>query len=217
MIRWKLLLFLLISSTILLAQEEVNDDINDLLKKHGLEQSQVMDIASWMTDVYGPRLTGSPMLDKATDWAVKTLKEWGMENVHTEEWGPFGRGWEMEHFEMHATAPRYFPIIAYPKAWSSSTEGMISGEVIYLDASNAEELEAYKGKLKGKFVLLDTIREVKEWFEPPALRYESDDLLDMANSGVPVPRPFRGRRGSGARFSTILWETLEAEKPLGVI
>ena len=53
----------------------------EVIRKHGLEQSQVMDIASWITDVYGPRLTGSPMLDKATDWAVKTLKSWGMKNV----------------------------------------------------------------------------------------------------------------------------------------
>ena len=113
------LLFLLLLCCILpgVAQEEANEDVNNLLRKHGLEQSQVLEIASWLTDVYGPRLTGSPQLDRATNWAVKELKKWGLTDVHTESWGPFGRGWELQHFQMSATAPTPFPIIAYPKAY----------------------------------------------------------------------------------------------------
>ena len=96
--RLLVLVFLLIASlAAATAQEEVNKDINDLIRKHGLEQSQAMEIAGWITDVYGPRLTGSPMLDKATEWAQNTLTEWGMTNVHLESWGPFGRGWELAH------------------------------------------------------------------------------------------------------------------------
>jgi hypothetical protein len=199
------------------AQEEVNKDLNEIIRKHGLDSSQVIDIAGWMTDVYGPRLTGSPMLDKATDWAMKTLKDWGLENVHKESWGPFGRGWELEHFEVHTTSPSYAPLIAYPKAWSGSTYGTVSGEVIYLDASTEEELAEYKGKLDGKFVLLDTLREVEEWFEAPAARNGSERLLKLANSPMPTPRVFRGYRGSGANFRKALWTFLETEKPLAVI
>ena len=163
-----LLLLVTAASFSLLAQDAPNPTLNTAIRKHGMEKSQVMDIASWVCDVYGPRLTGSPMLDKATDWAQKTLKDWGMSNVHLEAWGPFGRGWEFSHFEMHATAPSYFPIIAYPKAWSPSTKGLVSGEVIYLQADDEAELEKYKGKLKGKFVFLDTIRTINEWFDAPA-------------------------------------------------
>lgn len=217
MIRIKLLSLALVFCTLAWSQEPVNDSINTIIRKHGLEKSQVMDIAAWLTDVYGPRLTGSPMLDKATNWATETLKEWGMENVHTEAWGPFGRGWELEHFEMHATAPSYFPIIAYPKAWSPSVEGTAAGTVIYLDAASEEELEAYRGKLKGKFVLLDTIRTVKEWFDAPARRHDSEDLLDLANAPMPTPRSFRGYRRSGANFSKTLWNFLVEEKPLAVV
>lgn len=217
MIKIKLLSLVLLCCTLAWSQEPVNDSINTIIRKHGLEKSQVMDIAGWMTDVYGPRLTGSPMLDKATDWAVKTLKEWGMENVHTESWGPFGRGWELEHFEMHAIAPSYYPIIAYPKAWSPSIKGKAEGGVIYLDAASEEELEAYRGKLKGKFVLLDTIRMVKEPFDAMARRHEAEDLLKLANSPTPTPRTFRGFRRSGQRFSTTLWTFLQEEKPLAVI
>jgi hypothetical protein len=180
-------------------QENIDDHINQLIRKHGLEQSEVMEIASWITDVYGPRLTGSPMLDKATEWAMKRLEGMEMKNVHLEEWGPFGRGWQLDHFELHCTAPSYFPLIAYPKAWSPSTAGEISGEVIYLDAANSTELNQYKGKLEGKFVLLDTIRKVEEWFDAPAKRVASDELLRLANLNDPTPRRGRNFRGSGAR------------------
>ncbi|MBK8506782.1 MAG: M20/M25/M40 family metallo-hydrolase [Saprospiraceae bacterium] len=199
------------------AQENIDDSINQLIRKHGLEQGEVMEIASWITDVYGPRLTGSPMLDKATEWAVKTLEGMQMKNVHLEEWGPFGRGWQLDHFELHCTAPSYFPLIAYPKAWSPSTDGEISGEVIYLDAASSKSLNQYKGKLKGKFVLLDTIRKVEEWFEAPAKRVDSEELLRLANLNDPTPRRGRNFRGSGARFSDTLWTFLQEEAPAAVI
>lgn len=202
----------------LMAQETVNEDINKIIRKHGLDESQAMEIAGWITDVYGPRLTGSPMLDKATDWAQKTLKEWGMENVHLESWGPFGRGWEMQHFEMHAKSPSYWPIIAYPKAWSPSTNGEVTGEVIYLQANREEDLEAYKGKLKGKFVLLDTIRDISEWFDAPAQRHDAESLLKLANSPQPVPRPRRNFNNLGGfSFNQILRKFLYDEKPLAIL
>lgn len=189
----------------------------EVIRKHGLEQSQVMDIASWITDVYGPRLTGSPMLDKATGWAVETLKSWGMKNVHLDEWGPFGRGWELKHFEMHCEAPMYFPIIAYPKAWSPSTNGTVSGEVIYLDAASEEELEAYRGKLKGKFVFMDTLRTLEEWEKPLAERFTAEQLLKKANAGPPTPRPFRRFPRSGRNFYRVLRNFIYEEQPLAVI
>ena len=213
-----LLLLVTAASFSLLAQDAPNPTLNTAIRKHGMEKSQVMDIASWVCDVYGPRLTGSPMLDKATDWAQKTLKDWGMSNVHLEAWGPFGRGWEFSHFEMHATAPSYFPIIAYPKAWSPSTKGLVSGEVIYLQADDEAELEKYKGKLKGKFVFLDTIRTINEWFDAPAKRLVAEDLLNMANSPAPARRPDRDfNRLGGFSFNQKLFKFIVAEEPLAVI
>ena len=199
------------------AQEMVNDSVNAVIRNHGMEKSQVMEIASWMCDVYGPRLTGSPMLDRATEWAVSELKGWGWQNVHLHEWGPFGRGWEMTHFEMHASAPMYFPIIAYPKAWSPPTDGPVSGEVIYLDAATEEELEKYQGKLGGKFVLIDTLRVLKEWETPLAKRFTPEDLLEMANAPEPAPRPFRRWNPSGREFVEKLRSFLWEEQPLATI
>jgi len=200
------------------AQEPILEDINTVIRKHGLDSSEVMEIAGWITDVYGPRLTGSPMLDKASDWVITRLNQWGLKNVHLDEWGPFGRGWELERFEMHAENPNYFPIIAYPKAWSSSTEGEVRGDVIYLDAIDSASLEPFKGKLRGKFVLMDEPRKAEEWYKPLAGRIEDQELLKYSNADMPGPsRMWNRRRAGRIRFSDILWSFMEEEKPLAVV
>ena len=196
-------------------QELSNDSIVSIIKKQGLENSHVMDYASWMTDVLGPRLTGSSGLDNATAWVSKKMREIGMTNVHLQEWGPFGRGWDMTHFEMHMESPTYAPIIAYPKAWSSSSTG--TAEVVYFNAKTVDEVAQYKGKLKGKIVLLDSIREVKEAFEPIAERNDDASLLELANAKEPKPRSGWNRNRSGAELRSAIWNLLEAEKPLGVL
>ena len=103
-------LLLLTFSLSIQSQESKTTDVIDIIKKHGMEKSNVMEIAHWITDYNGPRLTGSPGLDNATKWVVDELNNWGMNNVHLQEWGPFGRGWEMTHFEMHANSPCRKPI-----------------------------------------------------------------------------------------------------------
>ena len=199
------------------AQETETKDISETIKKHGLENSKVMDIASWMTDVYGQRLTASTGLAKAEEWAKSELTKMGLKNAHLEEWKGFGRGWDMIHFEMHTEAPNYWPIIAYPKAWSSPTKG--TGEVIYLNVESMSDLAKYKGKLSGKFVLMDSIRPVEEAFEPTARRHDSESLLNLANATLPVPRDFsrRGGNSAAAELRKATWELLEAEKPIGVL
>ena len=199
------------------AQEATDDKINKIIRKHGLEQSKVMETAFYLTDVYGPRLTGSPMLDKATKWAQDQLTTWGLQNVHTESWGPFGRGWELQHFEAHAVSPSYFPLIAYPKAWSPTTKGTLTGEVVYFKANTLEELAQYKGKLTGKFVMMDTIRAVKPWFDAPSKRLTDSLLLDMANAPKPTPRTLRNFGFGDNEFSKAMRKMLYDEKPLGTI
>jgi carboxypeptidase Q len=219
MMRYLILSLLCVSLSFAgLSQEPVHQELVESIRKHGLEQGQAMEIAGWAVDTYAPRLTGSPMIEKAREWAQKQLKEWGLENVRTEEWGPFGRGWELQHFEMHAHEPNYWQIIAYPKAWSAPTDGKVTGEVVYLLANEEKDLEQYRGKLAGKFVLLDTLRSIEEWFTPPARRYESDDLLKMANAPMPTPRPRRNfQRTGGLSFNQQLWQLLEQEKPLAIL
>jgi hypothetical protein len=202
-------------STVIFSQESQTDKALEIIKKQGLEMSQVAEIASYMTDVYGQRLTGSTNLDKATDWTVEELKKWGMQNVHLDEWGPFGRGWDLNHFEMHVTSPDYWTVLAYPNAWSSSGSG--SGEVIMVAIKEEADLAKYKGKLKGKFVMIETIREVEEHFEGIARRHNAESLLDMANAGVSPPRQFRRRNSGGFNLRQETWKLFEAERPLAVM
>jgi carboxypeptidase Q len=95
------------------------------------QHSHIMEVMGYLTDVYGPRLTNSPNIREAGDYAVKTLNAWGLANVHEETWGPFGRGWSNELFEASEIAPRHFPLIAYPKAWTPGTNGPIAADAIY--------------------------------------------------------------------------------------
>src|SRR5262245_13045061 len=80
----------------LAAQDPVDQDAVAFFRDQGLSHSQVMDHLSWMCDVYGPRLTGSPNLRRAQKWAAETFSGFGLQHAHTEAWGPFGRGWRCD-------------------------------------------------------------------------------------------------------------------------
>jgi carboxypeptidase Q len=178
--------------------EPVDKDVVALIREQGLDNSHVMEYLSWMTDVYGGRLTGSPAIDGASKWALGAFEEMGLENVHKESWGPFGRGWTVEHFNVQAsTEYGSFSINSYPKAWSPGTDGHVSGEAVMVSAETEEELEAYRGKLAGKIVLMQNARELKEPFEGLATRRSDSNLLAMANA---APRS-AGGRGGGRRYS----------------
>ena len=92
------------------------------IKDEGLQRSKVMEIASYLTDVYGPRLTGSPEIRRAGEWAVKELQSWGLANVTARAVDGFGRGWTNERFSAHMTAPATATLIGYPKAWTPGHE-----------------------------------------------------------------------------------------------
>ena len=100
--------------------EKLDLDAVYRIKEEGLQRSKVMEIESYLTDVYGPRLTGSPGMKEAADWATRTMKDWGLANVHLESW-PFGRGWQNRSFAAMAVTPRAYPLIGYPKAWTPGT------------------------------------------------------------------------------------------------
>jgi carboxypeptidase Q len=159
--------------------EKIDLDAVYRLKDEGLQRSKVMEIESYLTDVYGPRLTGSPNIREAADWAEKTMKEWGLANVHTETW-PFGRGWQNQRFVANAVTPRAYPLIAYPKAWTPGTSGPVSGEATIAVIANDKDFDTYRGKLRGKFVLGTAMREVPAHFESPGHRYSDAELADLA-------------------------------------
>ena len=133
----------------LTAQERIDTAAISRIKNEERDRSQVMEIASWLTDVYGARLTGSPSAKAAGDWTAKKHNDWGMANVKLEPWGPFGRGWSNERMVAQAVSPRAFPIIAYAAAWTPGTTGAVKGEVVMVKADSAPDLEKYRGNYEG--------------------------------------------------------------------
>lgn len=157
-----------------------------------MNHSHTMDTVAYLTDVIGPRLTGSPNLKRAQAFARDRLREWGLSNAHLEPWGPFGRGWSLEGFSASMISPEFSPLVAYPKAWSPGTNGAVRGNVIFLDVKVAADLDKYKGKLRGKIVLISPARAIDPLFDPPAHRQSDEELRDLANAPLPgEPAPFQ--------------------------
>jgi len=172
------------------ATEKLDLDALYRLKDEGLQRSKVMEIESYLTDVYGPRLTGSPNIKEAADWAQQTMKEWGLANVHTETW-PFGRGWQNRRFAAGAVTPRAYPLIAYPKAWTPGTNGPVTAEAVIAVIASDKDFDTFRGKLRGKFVLGTAMRDVPAHFEAPGHRYTDAELVELSK------QPESGGRGRG--------------------
>ncbi|MBI3661739.1 MAG: M20/M25/M40 family metallo-hydrolase [Acidobacteria bacterium] len=170
-------------------QEPVDYDALYKIKDEGLQRSQVMDILSYLTDVHGARLTGSPNIRAAADWTMKKMTEWGLVNVKLEPWGPFGRGWVNERFSANVVAPNTYPLIGYPMAWTPGTNGAVTAEAVLAVMETEADFEKFRGKLKGKFVLPMPLREVKAHFEAEAERYTDAQLADLAKQIIPGDRP----------------------------
>src|SRR5579864_841823 len=158
------------------------------------QHSHLMEMMGYLTDVYGPRLTNSPNIREAADYAAKTLNSWGLSNLHEETWGPFGRGWSNELLEANEIAPRHFPLIAYPKAWTPGTNGPITADAIYARIEREEDFAFYRGRLRGMFVLTAPMRVVEAQFEAPAHRFTDQELAELAQPRPPQPLPDKGAR-----------------------
>ena len=169
--------------------EKLDLDAIFKIKEEGLtpQRSKVMEIESYLTDVYGPRLTGSPEAREAADWTEKTMKEWGLANVHAETF-PFGRGWHNERFTAVAVSPRAFPIIGYPKAWTPGTNGPVTGEATVAVIESDKDFDQFRGKLRGKYVLTADMRDVPAHFSALGHRYTEEELNELSLQPEPNGR-----------------------------
>ena len=149
-----------------------------------------------LTDANGPRLTGSPGWESAANWALATLKQYGLKQAHLESWGPCSRGWSYSGFELALTKPVYARLHGVPKAWCAGTSGTVQGAVVTtpllhedeksgdLDIATirdriAEYQERWKGKLQGKIVLLGHARDFEEPTEPESNRLDDKKLSSL--------------------------------------
>jgi carboxypeptidase Q len=178
--------------------ERVDLDAIYKIKEEGFQRSQVMNITSWLTDVYGPRLTNAPGFRKAGEWAVKEMTSWGLSNVKLEPWGPFGRGWTNDKFYATATTPGgSFPLIGMSTAWTPGTNGLVSGDAVLAVIETDEDIAKYKGQLKGKFVLTAPVREVLPLWTAPGQRLTAEQLQALETETDTAVRSGRGGRAGG--------------------
>ena len=179
------------------SQEKVDVATIERIKAEAMNNSKVMETMSWLSDVYGPRLTWSPNIIKARDWTLGQMKSWGLSNVHEEKWDtPAGLGWENERFAFNATSPVAFIVQAVPQAWSASTKGTVAGPAMMVTAGCSDELKAkYAGKLKNAFVMTTPINgRTVNAFAATASRYSDSALTVMSNAVLP-PDAAGGRGG----------------------
>lgn len=154
------------------------------IKDEGLNRSEVMQTLGMLTDVYGPRLSFSPGYKNAANYVQQSMETLGLSNVHFDNWGDIGKGWYIKKFNVQITEPFYAPLFGYPKGWSPGLKNTTSAEVVYVSANSEEELIAYKGKLKGKIVIMDLPPKIKFGFDPLASRIADSTLLKYANDIV---------------------------------
>ena len=198
----KKLVVLSLFAAALCAEDAVDLAVVQRIKKEAFQNSKVMDHLFWLTDVYGPRLTGSPGFTVAANWAVKRLKEYGVEDAAVEPWGKFGRSWRLAKFSISLQEPQYAPLIGFPLAWSANTNGVLLAEPVLApltltDRLNVkkteEELQKFfqeqKGKLRGKIVLLAKPKDITPVTTAPARRFSDTELAQEAQADAPQALP----------------------------
>ena len=193
-----LCLFLTALSAGLRAEEAVDLNVVHRIRQEAAKNSRVMDHLFHLVDVHGPRLTGSPGFQGAADWTVQQLKQWGLENVKQEKWGPFGQGWSIDRFSAHLVEPQYELLIGLPLGWSPSTEGVVKGTPALApleresnqkrdEAAVEDFIKKHKGKLKNQIVLIAPLKEVKPQAEAAMRRWTEEELEERAAAPKLIP------------------------------
>lgn len=207
-------LWLLLIPAVLVAQEA---SIMQQIKNEGIENSQVMDIAFHLTEKNGPRLMNSPGYYRAMDYSTNQLKAWGLENVAKDEYGDFGKGWELKKFYIAMKSPWYKPIIAFPKAWTSGTNGLKTAEVILIDpqADSTALVNNYRGKLAGKILAMDRLIEYELNDKPDLVRYTKSELDSLGS--IQLGKKETDTTGMAERRSKWIQSWREARKKAEVL
>jgi hypothetical protein len=182
------------------AQSSADPDINKKIRQEETTHSQIMHTMHFLTDVYGPRLTGSPNHKAAADWAIKEMTSWGFENGHLEPWDFGHPGWVNERASGYVLSPIHDQLTFKVLAWTPGTKGTVKAEVFHLIAPEKptkEKLAAYldsiKDKVKKKIVLVGKAEVV-----PVAIEVQPRRLDDKAAAERYDPKnPNAGQFGRG--------------------
>ena len=174
--------------------ERIDHEINARIREEGRERSQIMQTMHVLTDVYGPRLTGSPNHKAAAEWAVKRMTEWGFENGHLEPWDFNHPGWLNERFSAFMVSPVKDSLVGEVLAWTPSTNGAVTADAVHVvppSSFTKEELAAWveetRPKVKGRIVLMGRHVIVPVTIVKPPLRRDYDEVRRQFDPATPIP------------------------------
>ncbi|MDP2282729.1 MAG: M20/M25/M40 family metallo-hydrolase [Pseudohongiella sp.] len=200
------------AQTALSPAEHVDLDVVTRIRQEGLHRSQVMDTLWHLTDVIGSRLTGSPGMDEANAWTRDKLAAWGLSDARLEPFH-FGKGWSFDRVSLHMESPRKEPLIAYPRAWTPGTNGIVQGEVMRITLEDDDDLETHRGKLAGKILMMEAPRVIAEGETSMVHRHDDDTLENLINFPIPsdATPPVAGARARTHHFREKLNAYLQDE------
>ncbi|WP_373518734.1 M20/M25/M40 family metallo-hydrolase [Pricia sp.] len=183
---------ILITAFLLVGFTVIGQNLPQALSKintEGFQKSQVMSLVSELSDVYGPRLTGTDQYYTAAEWAKKTMENWGVDKVYFENYCDDCMGWEVISFNAEMTEPAYMKIQAYPYAWTESSNGVQKGDLIWIESySDLENVKKqWSGKLQGKTILMGFPPKQNMLFNALSKRFTEDEIEEAEKSIVPVP------------------------------
>jgi hypothetical protein len=184
---------LLLSASLILApvaaaaQAVDRSAINRIIDQ-GLNHSEVMETAEYLTDRIGGRMTNSPQMRQAERWTQQRFRDWGLANVHADPFD-FGRGWSINHASARMTAPRVLDLRIIPVAWTPGTNGTIGAGIVVAPISEDRDFERWRGRLRGKIVLVTRPDTGSEPAEAPFRRLTEDDLRRLSEYRQPSYSP----------------------------
>jgi carboxypeptidase Q len=171
------------------AQERVDHDAIARIRDEGFNRSRVLETATLLSDGHGPRLAGSAGYTRAAEWTLGRMRELGVENARLEPWGRRGAGWEIERFSAEMTSPWYLNLNAIPKAWSTPTSGYVTGTPLLVQIRGEQDLERYRGQLRGRIVMNGSVLPIADRWSVPAVRWSEaqlDSLARLTDPGEPA-------------------------------
>ncbi len=182
-------------SVLLVAEERPDQGVFWKIRQEGLTNSQILRTLHMLTDVHGPRLTGSPNLKAASDWALEQMHAWGLKNGHLDPWNFGYPGWTNERLAAYIVSPVKDTLVAEALAWTPGTQGAVKGAALQMTLPRqptreefAAHLDSLKDVVKGKIVLVNPPQRVQVTFNPSPLRREDSDVITQMTAPVPAGR-----------------------------
>lgn len=208
---WLACLLVVLATGPAIAIPPVDATTQERIVDAGFNHGQVVEIAEYLADQVGGRLTGSPALRAADAWAQTKMGSWGLHNVHQEAFN-FGRGWWIERASTRVVAPRPLDVRSIPIAWTPPTSGTITVPVVVAPMRTERDFATWHGKLAGKLVLVSWPEPAADETEPPSHRFVDGDVSPLGAYPIPhADSDEMAERVTKLRFTAALDEFLAAE------